>query len=149
MSMIMGVSMGADTILEAAAELANVGALMADSAFADVRSIIVPSLHARLPGFFDYGIFTAAHVLYGLDMDLRPSDSVHALPASAFLFIVFDGDTCIATDNSRRLWRASGNPESQLVLIHCQTHIATYKTDRGKYLANLFSFVDQQMAEHG
>jgi uncharacterized protein len=147
--LVMGASMGADTLLEAAAELKGVGALVSDSAYADVQEVIVPRLHARLPGFFDLGIITAAHLLYGLDMNLRPIDVVHALPDRAFLFIVCDADDYIPSVNSRELSNASINAESELVTFQCSKHLATYKTNRSQYLVTLFAFVDRQLAEHG
>lgn len=147
--LIMGASMGGATVIESAAQLRAVAALVSDSAYSDVRGLIVPRLHARLPAVFDVGIESAASLLFGLNMDLRPADAVRALPDRAFLFIDCDRDDYVAPENSQRLWQASGNPESHLLAIHCTKHLSTFKTDPNTYLAGLFAFIDRQFAEHG
>jgi uncharacterized protein len=147
--LLIGISAGGDALLEAASELPRAGALVVDSAPSDTRSLLVPRLHERLPALFDPGVFIVARGLFGLDIDLRPIDEVQRLRDRAFLFFVCDADDYVASENSERLWRASLNPQSQLVRIHCRKHVSTYKTDRATYLAALSAFVDRQILERG
>jgi uncharacterized protein len=147
--LIIGISTGGDTLLEAAPDLPRAGALVVDSAPSDTRSLLEPRVHERLPALFDPGIFAAAGVLFGLDIELRPVNRVKQLRERAFLFIVCDADDYVSPQNSVRLWRASSNPDSQLVQIHCRKHVSTYKTDRTSYLAALSAFTDRQIHERG
>jgi uncharacterized protein len=79
-SMLMiGISTGGDSLLGAAPDLSRAGALVVDSAPSDTRSLLVPRVHERLPTLFDPGIFAAAGVLFGLDIELRPIDRVKQL----------------------------------------------------------------------
>jgi pimeloyl-ACP methyl ester carboxylesterase len=147
--LVIGISTGGEALLEAARDLPRAGALVVDSAPADTSSLILPRVHERLPPSFDPGIIAAAGVLFGLDIELRPIDRVKQLRDRAFLFIVCDADDYVSPQNSDRLRRASSNPESQLVRIHCRKHVSTYKTDRASYLAALSAFTVRQIDERG
>lgn len=147
---VIGDSMGAATEIEAAPQLSDVAALVSDSAFAELHPLIERELPKRshLPSIFDWGVVTSAHVLYGVDPDLRPVDTVRNLPNRAFLFIHAIGDDFIPVGDARELRAASSNPRTQLLVLPGTAHVQTYKADPSQYLRVVFTFIDQQVAEY-
>lgn len=147
---VIGDSMGAATAIDAAPELPDVAALVADSAFARLRPLLdrdLPS-NSHLPVLFDFGIY-AASGLFGLDSDLRPVDRIRALPTRAFLFIHGAADTFIPVSNATELRQASSNAESRLLLVPGADHVKSFTVNPELYLATLDPFLDQQIREHG
>jgi pimeloyl-ACP methyl ester carboxylesterase len=146
---VVGDSMGAATVIEASPQLRDVGALVADSAFSELRPLIEKELPRRshLPSAFSWGVITAARTLYGIEPDLRPVDVVASLPERAFLFFHTTGDDFIPSTDAIALYRASSNAQTRLDLVPGQGHVQTYKSDPARYLATLYGFADQQMAE--
>jgi pimeloyl-ACP methyl ester carboxylesterase len=146
---IIGDSMGAATIIEASPQLGDIGALVSDSAFSELRPLIQRELPKRshLPSLFNNGVIAAAGLLYGVNSDLRPVDVVAAQPGRAFLFIQTTDDDFIPSADATQLYRASANPESRLFLVPAHGHVQTYKSDPSTYLAVLNSFLDQQIGE--
>jgi pimeloyl-ACP methyl ester carboxylesterase len=146
---IMGDSQGGAVVLEAAPQLGDVGALVADSAFAELRPVLEAQLppNSHLPTVFNWGIITAGELLFGINPDLRPIDAGRRLPQRAFLFIQGEADATVPPQNGRALRAASANPESELLLVPGAGHVGSYQRDPTGYLTTLFSFIDQQLAE--
>ena len=145
---VIGDSMGAATVLEAAPQLRDVAALVADSAFSELSPLLSTELPKRthLPSFFNWGVETAARSLYGVDPDLRPVDAVRSLPDRAFLFLHASGDDLIPVADATELRQASANPGSELVIVPAQGHVQTYKHDPAAYMRVLYAFLDGQIA---
>jgi len=146
---VIGDSEGAATVIGAAKDLQAVGALVADSSFAELRPILDAQLphNTSLPPIF-YPGGELASGLFGLNPDLRPVDEVRALPQRAFLFFHGDVDSYIPVANATELKRASSNPESELVIVPGANHVKSYRTNPTLYLMTLYHFLDQQIAEH-
>ncbi|HET9849513.1 MAG TPA: alpha/beta hydrolase [Candidatus Dormibacteraeota bacterium] len=147
---ILGDSEGAVTVIEAAKDLGQVGALVADNGFAALK----PELDAQLPYntwlppiFYPGGELVAE--LWGFNPNLRPVDAVRALPNRAFLFFQGGADHYVPVANAYELRNASSNAESQLVIVPKADHVKSYRTNPALYLSTLYRFVDQQIAEHG
>lgn len=147
---VIGDSMGAATVIGAAHDLPDVGALVADSAFARLRPLLDRDLPAssHLPSLFDAGIYVVSG-LYGLDSELSPIDSVRVLKNRAFLFIHGQADSFIPASNSRELRQASANPHTRLLLVPGADHVKSFRDQPALYLAALDPFLEQQIAEHG
>lgn len=145
---IIGNSMGAASTLLAAPYLADVGALVIDSAFADLRPVLEKKLPEQmpLPAFYTTPVFWVGP-LFGLNGDLHPIDSVRRVPNRAFLFFHGTADTFIPADHSRLLRAASANLRSDLVLVAGAEHVQTYKTDPVAYMARVYRFFDQELAQ--
>ena len=146
---ILGDSEGGAVVIEAANDLGGVGALVVDSAFAELRPLLdreLPS-HTSLPSIFYPGGFLASR-LFGLNPDLRPVDAVRALRNRAFLFIEGTVDTYVPPTNAMELRQASLNPQSLLLMVPKAGHIKAYDTDPARYLDTLYLFLDQQIPEH-
>jgi uncharacterized protein len=144
---VLGNSMGAATVLEAAPQLADVAALVSDSAFADLSDSLQGGLtrFTRLPGFMALPAMEFAR-LWGVVPTLSPADVVASLPDRAFLFLHAAGDRLLPVSNARTLRAASTNAGSRLVVVHGDDHLDTYLHDRATYLSELLTFVDEQVA---
>lgn len=145
---VIGDSEGAVTVIGAAKNLGSVAALVADSAFAELKPILDAQLphNTTLPPVFYPGGELAAG-LFGLDANLRPVDEVRALPNRAFLFFHGGADSYIPLSNGRELRRASASRDSALVIVPGADHVKSFRTDPQLYLAALYRFLDQQIAE--
>jgi pimeloyl-ACP methyl ester carboxylesterase len=146
---ILGDSEGAAIVIEAAKELRQVGALVADNSFAALK----PELDAQLPYntwvppiFYPGGELAAE--LYGFNPNLRPVDAVRALPDRAFLFFHGGADHYVPVSNAYDLRSASANAESELVIVAKADHVKSFRTDPSLYLSTLYRFLDRQIAEH-
>jgi len=145
---VLGNSMGAATVIEAAPELTAVGALVADSAFADLFSTMQSGLtrYTLLPGLLAIPAIELSR-MFGVQPNLSPVDVVRSLPGRAFLFIHASGDPLLTVANADQLFAASSNPASRLDVIDGHDHLDTYTHDPSAYLRVLLAFVDQQVGE--
>ena len=143
---ILGNSMGAATVLEAAPQLADVAALVSDSAFADLGDALQGGLtrFTHLPGVLALPAMQAAR-LYDVLPTLSPADVVRSLPSRAFLFLHARGDRLLPVSNAITLRAASADTDSRLVVIDGTDHLDTYTHDPQGYVRTLLSFIDQQI----
>ena len=144
---VLGDSLGAAATLLAAPELPAVGALVADSAFAELRPVLEQQLPQAmpLPAFYTTPILWFGP-LFQMDADLRPVDRVRALPQRSFLFFHGAADVFIVPQQAAELRAASANPQSALVLVPGAGHVQTYRADPAAYMARVYRFFDQQLA---
>ncbi len=140
---LYGESMGAGTVLQAVALSPGVGAVVADSGFADGRTVIseVGPQFTGLPTWFNPGIFVAARVL-GLDVDqVRPAAVVRAHPELAYLFIACEHDGTIPPHHSVDLAAASANPGTRLWIAPGCGHVQALDRYPAEYAALLLGFL--------
>jgi pimeloyl-ACP methyl ester carboxylesterase len=144
---VLGNSMGAATVLEAAPELRDVAALVSDSAFAELSSTLEGGLtrFTRLPGVLALPAMQLAR-MYGVLPTLSPVDVVRSLPDRAFLFIHARGDRLIPVSNAVELDAASANTGSRLLVLDGTDHLDTYTHDPARYLDAVLRFIDEQVA---
>ena len=119
---VHGTSLGAATALLSAAVISEVGAVVADSAFADVRDFMdieierqtkIPALFTRL--VLRPGIVFVAQAFYDLDLDaIPPERAVPHIAPRPILFIHGSQDKRIPVEHARRLKVASKNPADEL-----------------------------------
>jgi uncharacterized protein len=147
---IVGDSEGGVALIRAAKDLPSIGAVVSDSAFAELK----PNLEALLPRettlpriFYPGGELASG--LFGLNANLRPVDDVRALSNRAFLFVHGGADSYIPPWNGYELRQASANAQSQLVIVPGADHVKSFRTNPAVYLKSLYAFLDQQIAEHG
>lgn len=145
---LIGISMGAGTVLQTLLLRPNVGAVVADSAYADARTLVGENLEqvAGVPGWFTPGVLFFSNVVFGLDGDqVRPIDVVRANPDRPFLFIHCDADELIAMHHPRELLAASASKASELwVATGCQ-HAWAFNKYPAEYQARLLAFLDSQI----
>ncbi len=119
---IQGSSYGAAVALLATAAIPEVGAVVAYSAFADVRDLMdaeierktgVPSRVTKL--FLRPGIALVARLLYSLDFDaITPERAVPEIAPRPILFIHGSEDERIPVEHAYRLLAASNNADAEL-----------------------------------
>jgi pimeloyl-ACP methyl ester carboxylesterase len=147
---VLGDSMGASSMIEAAPQMPTVGALISDSAFAELRPLVEKELPKRshLPGFlFNWGVTTSARLLFGVNPDLRPVDVVRSLPGRAFLFVQATDDDFIPSTDAVELDQASANAESRLALIPANAHVKEYLAHPDEYMRVVYGFIDQRLLQ--
>jgi fermentation-respiration switch protein FrsA (DUF1100 family) len=105
--------------LIAAAEIPEVGAVIADSAFADARDLIATEVgrRTRAPGalaglVLRPGIETAARMLFGINLaSLAPERVVQRIAPRPLLIIHGERDPVIPLDHARRLAQHASDAE--------------------------------------
>src|SRR5438067_4634874 len=140
-----GVSMGAATLLLAAAREPAIRAIVADSAYAAILPVLDRELprHTGLPGAFTPGILLAARALYGIDFRaIRPIDAVARIAPRPLFFIHGADDTLIPPSNSRALAAAARVPHSdvQCWLIPDTAHAQCFSIERREYVRRVSAF---------
>lgn len=112
-----GVSMGAISLLLAAAKEPAIAAIVADSAYPDIAPILEREIpKAGLPAPFVPGGMLAARVLYGMDFfDTRPIDVVASLAPRPLFFIQGGADSFNPPSNMNVLANAAkANPNASV-----------------------------------
>ena len=145
---LYGESMGASAVLQALRLRPDVGAVVADSAYADGPSIVEEAGPGAtgLPGIFTPGIVWAARTLLGLDADaVDPERVVRDSPERPFLFIHCEGVELIRVHHARRLREASAHPDSELWLVPGCGHVGAWKLQPEEYARRLLAFLDARL----
>ena len=121
---VHGTSYGAAVALLAAAAIPEIGAVVADSAFADMREVMDREIKKRtgLPTWLVRrlrpGLAVVANLLYGLDFDVIPPErAVPSIAPRSILFIHGREDRTIPVGHAYRLKAASENPTDELWLL--------------------------------
>jgi len=145
---LIGISMGAGTVLQTLLLHPNVGAVIADSAYADARTLVGENLQqvAGVPGWFTPGVLFFSNVIFGLDGDqVRPVDVIRAHSDRPLLLIHCDHDELIAMHHPRELLAASASKGSELwIATGCQ-HAWAFNHHAAEYQARLLVFLDSQI----
>lgn len=147
---LIGVSMGAGTVIQELLIHPNVGAVVADSAYADVPVLVGEDLEliAHVPSWFTPGTLLMTRLAFGLDADqIRPVEVVRAHPERAFLLIHCENDELIPLHHARELLAASANRATQLwITTDCQ-HAWAYNVHPVEWQARVVAFLDAQIPE--
>lgn len=143
---VWGVSLGAATALLSTNRCADASAMIADSSFLSFEETV--SHHFEL--IFPLPSFPIADLIIELtrrrmgfaleDGDVERAVAGH--PALPVLFIAGGDDVRMPPELARRLYAASANPLSDLLLIDGAAHGRAYETDPVRYLAAVFRFLD-------
>ena len=119
-----GTSYGAATTLLAAAIIPEVGAVVADSAFADARELMdkeiekITGVPAQIARFLRPGLSIVAKSLHALDLALiTPLRAVPAIAPRPILFIHGGNDDVISPDHSHQLMDTSNAATNELWII--------------------------------
>lgn len=119
---LLGESMGAGTVLQAVALRPDVGAVVADSAYADGRTIVddLGPQETGLPHWFTPAIILAARLLFDLDVDrVDPKAVVASHPRTPFLLIHCENDGTVNVKHARRLVAAAGSASESWIAEGC------------------------------
>ena len=156
---IHGTSYGAAIALLAAAAVPEIGAVVADSSFADVRDVMVARIAERtglpsgLAELLRPGIELIARLGYRLDLyAIQPERAVPRIAPRPILFIHGSDDDVIPVEHARRLKSASRNAADELMILDGQGHtegMVTLQDEpspmRETFMACAVSFFDRSL----
>lgn len=148
---LLGISMGAGTVLQSLPLHSKVGAVIADSSYVDAHTIVTEDLQllAGVPSWFTPGVLLMSKLAFGLDGEqVRPIEVVRTHPERAFLFIHCAGDELIAPHHAYELRAASANPASDLWMAAVCQHSWAFNTFPTAYEARLHAFLESQIPAH-
>jgi dipeptidyl aminopeptidase/acylaminoacyl peptidase len=142
---VLGASMGGVAALHAAAGDEAIGAVVADSAFADFSEMIERAFSTRthMPRLFLPGALAFGRALTGVDLwRLRPVDQVRQLDGRPVLIVHGEHDPFIPVDHAHRLATAS---RGALWVTDSRSHIGSMRDDPGGYAARVVAFFCQHL----
>jgi pimeloyl-ACP methyl ester carboxylesterase len=141
---VVGYSMGAASAILAAARSPDIEAIVADSAFADLRDVIEQRMKAAfgVPDFLaPYGLFLFG-ALSGTDpASAVPSDIVGAVAPRPMLFIAGTADSLVPAMDAQTLAERAG-PTAQLWLVPGAEHVSSFAADPATYVARVVAFLE-------
>lgn len=146
-----GVSLGAATLLLAAAEEPAIAAVVSDTAFADVLPLLERELPKQgAPAPLVPGVLLAGWALYGVDYyDVRPVDAVARIAPRPLFFIHGDEDDFIPATNLDALVRAAqaapGARVQSWLVPGVRHHAQTYHTAGQEYVRRVVAFFDSTL----
>lgn len=142
-------SMGASTVLLAAPEHPEMRAIVVDSPFADLYSIM-EGQRAKTgmpPSFFNPGIILMSQVLYGINpMQNQPREAMARLGDRPILLIHSTVDDLIPVSNAHELQKAgANNPNLEVWIAPASSHVAVFAEHRQEYLDRLIRFFEKHL----
>jgi pimeloyl-ACP methyl ester carboxylesterase len=143
---LLGVSMGAASSIGAAADEPAIGALVSDSAYAEIYSIMEREFprQSGLPGFFLPGVSFMTRFVAGQDLAAaRPVDEIARIAPRPVFVIHATGDKLISADHAEQLAHASNG--SQLWIIDGPGHARTYAVEPRQYVERVATFFSSSL----
>jgi pimeloyl-ACP methyl ester carboxylesterase len=141
---LLGMSMGAASSIGAAADEPAIGALVSDSAFADVYSIMQAEFpkQSGLPGFFLPATTFMTRFVIGQDLsNARPVAEIGRVAPRPVLVIHATGDQLVPQSHAEQLSAAA--PGSQLWVVPGSGHAHAYDYNPQAYIERVGTFFEQ------
>ena len=141
-------SMGAATVLLAAADSPAVHTVVADSSFARLDDLLAEQLPrvSGLPGFFNPPILYFARVVFGADASVvNPEDVVAGLPPGSLFIIHAAGDRLIPVDHAHRIAAAAGPAVYDVWIFPGSQHDQVTAAAPDQYRKRVLAFFDQRL----
>lgn len=144
---LLGHSYGAAIALLTAAAQPDVSAIVADSAFADIRALLDNEIQLRgFPPIFAPGVALVASHLYGVDLEqIAPLTHVASIAPRPILFIHGAEDQRIPVDNSQQLFAAAHNPADKLWIVPGAAHVQAFAVEPELYSQKVLAFFDANL----
>lgn len=140
---LVGESMGAGTVLQAVALRPDIGAVVADSGYADGRTIVddLGPQETGLPDWYTPAIIFAARLLFDLDVDrVDPEGVVASHPRTPFLLIHCENDGTVDVKHARRLAAVAGAASETWIADDCG-HVGAADKYTAEYERRLIGFL--------
>ena len=141
-------SMGAATVLLAAAVSPEVRTIVADSSFARLEDLLDRELPraSGLPRFFNPPILFFARTLFGADSRiLNPVEVVAGLPPDSLFIIHGEADGLIPVDHARRIAAAAGPAVYDLWIVPDARHDRVSEVVPKQYEQRVLAFFDAKL----
>lgn len=143
---ILGLSLGAASGIGAAADDPDIGALVTDSSFSDLRPVAYSLWESEsgLPMIFLHSARFMGRMLYGIDIfDARPVDEIGKIAPRPVLLIHCQTDSILPVENQAQLAAAAPWAETW-TLPECE-HTEAYLVDQLAYEARVASFFNEAL----
>ena len=149
----LGISMGASTLLLAAASEPRIQAVVSDSAYAEVVPILEREIAkrsvapiGRVPGVFAPSALVMARLLYGVDFfAARPVATVARIAPRPLLLIHGTADDYVPISNFRELNAAATSgrdPHVSTWIVPNARHAQAFKKTGAEYVTRVVAFFD-------
>ena len=156
----LGISLGAATLLLAAAREPAIRAVVSDSAFADAAPLLereIPkhsvAVVGRIPGVFAPSALAMARVLYGVDLfGARPVDTIAGIAPRPLLLIHGAADDYVPISHFQQLDAAATLPATAHVttwIVPNTHHAQAFKNTGPVYVARVVAFFDAALGAGG
>jgi fermentation-respiration switch protein FrsA (DUF1100 family) len=147
----LGISMGAATLLLAAAREPAIQSVVSDSAYADAAPLLereIPkrkvAVIGRIPGALAPSALVMARILYGVDLfDARPVGSIASIAPRPLLLIHGAADDYVPLSNFRQLEAAATSPAGAHVttwIVPKTRHAQAFKNTGAVYVTRVVAF---------
>ena len=139
---LIGESMGAATSIGAAADEPAIGALVADSAYAELMPVLEQEFPrvTGLPAFLVPGAVLLGRAVVGEDIaSSRPIDEIGRIAPRPVMLIHAAGDPVIAAEHSRRLAATAG---VEAWVLPYEGHVATFARAPDEYVERVAAFFE-------
>jgi pimeloyl-ACP methyl ester carboxylesterase len=126
----------------------DVGALVLDGCFARVSTMVVREAQdIGVPAFFTSIFLPGLHAISHLFYDFRVIDPIDRIPdiTCPVLFIHEEHDVFTTAEETRELYRASGNPESEVWEIMGTGHSLGYLSGPQEFIEKVTGFLERVM----
>jgi pimeloyl-ACP methyl ester carboxylesterase len=147
---VIGYSMGAATALLSAPDHPEIRAIVSDSAFARLMTIVEQE-GARTNPFaplFNPGVILMSKLMYGLDLlQNEPKRAIAQLGNLPVLLIHSTGDNLIPVSEAYELQHAgANNPNLELWVAQGKGHVSAFADNKEEYLKRVVGFFDKWLA---
>ena len=146
---VIGYSMGGAAAILAAARSSDIEAIVADSAFADLRATIERRMQTAIgaPGFLaPYGRFLYG-ALSGTDpASSVPLDVVGSVAPRPMFFIAGTADSFVPAMDTQDMALRAG-PSAALWLVPGAEHVGSFAADPAQYIARVVAFLEASLPD--
>lgn len=139
---LLGISLGGAAVIGAAARERAVGALVVESAFADLIDLVTPNWtkESGLPMFFLPGVYMMWQILFGFNpKDIKPVEEIARVAPRPVLILHSTTDEVIPVSHAKRLAEAA--PQAELVLFEGCDHAELFRDCPQSYLDAVLKFL--------
>ncbi|MFN2302339.1 MAG: alpha/beta hydrolase [Anaerolineales bacterium] len=141
---LLGISLGGAAAIGATIEDPAIGALVVESTFADLNTLVKPKWkeESGLPFFFLPGVFWMWHILFGFNLrHVKPVEEISLIPPRPILIMHCQVDKDVDVSHAHRLKESV--PNAKLVLFDDCSHAEIYRDHPQEYLEVLLTFLQK------
>ncbi len=144
---VLGVSLGAASVVGATREDPRIGALVTDSAFADFCPVLRGAWKNQtgLPDLILPSVLFMNRVMYGYDLCAsKPVDEIGKIAPRPILLIHSTDDQLVPVSNVRALQAAA--PSAQVWVVSGPEHARIFNVDPATYTRRVIGFFDASLS---
>ena len=143
---VLGLSLGAASAIGAAADQADIGAVVTDSGFSDIRPLVYAQWEeeSELPLFFLHATRLMGRFMYGIDvLDARPVDEIGKISPRPLLLIHCQLDSIVPVEHQAQL--AAAAPWAETWTVPGCEHTQAYLVDPHTYAERVAEFFHEAL----